>query len=44
MPLGEDFFNEWSAQRPNLPRGVDILLCAGRQVIGLPRSVNVEVL
>jgi alpha-D-ribose 1-methylphosphonate 5-triphosphate synthase subunit PhnH len=44
LPLDEEFFAEWNAQRQSLPRGVDVLLCAGRQVIGLPRSVNIEAL
>jgi len=44
LPLDEEFFAEWTAQRQNLPRGVDVLLCAGRQVIGLPRSVKIEAL
>ncbi len=44
LPLDKDFFVEWAAQSKNLPRGVDILLCAGRQIIGMPRSVKIEAL
>jgi alpha-D-ribose 1-methylphosphonate 5-triphosphate synthase subunit PhnH len=44
LPLDDEFFAEWAGQRKNLPRGVDVLLCAGRQVIGLPRSVKIEAL
>jgi alpha-D-ribose 1-methylphosphonate 5-triphosphate synthase subunit PhnH len=44
LPLDEDFFTEWAAWNKNLPRGVDILLCAGRQVIGLPRGTKIEAL
>jgi alpha-D-ribose 1-methylphosphonate 5-triphosphate synthase subunit PhnH len=44
LPLDEEFFAEWEEQNKNLPRGVDMLLCAGRQVIGLPRGVMIEAL
>jgi len=44
LPLDEAFFIEWAARRKNLPRGVDMLLCAGRQILGLPRGVKIEAL
>jgi alpha-D-ribose 1-methylphosphonate 5-triphosphate synthase subunit PhnH len=44
LPLDEDFFTEWAARNRLHPRGVDILLCAGRQVMGLPRGTRIEAL
>jgi alpha-D-ribose 1-methylphosphonate 5-triphosphate synthase subunit PhnH len=44
LPLDEEFFTEWAAQRRILPRGVDLLLCAGRQIMGLPRGTKIEAL
>jgi alpha-D-ribose 1-methylphosphonate 5-triphosphate synthase subunit PhnH len=41
LPLDAGFLAEWQAQSATAPRGVDILLCAGAQVIGLPRSLNI---
>jgi alpha-D-ribose 1-methylphosphonate 5-triphosphate synthase subunit PhnH len=42
LPLERKFLEEWWAQRAIAPRGVDMLLCAGRQILGLPRSVAIE--
>ncbi|MDE2332969.1 MAG: phosphonate C-P lyase system protein PhnH [Rhodospirillales bacterium] len=42
-PLGlpADFAARWAANRRLYPRGIDVLLCAGSAVAGLPRSVTV---
>lgn len=42
LPLGGAFLAEWRAQKRIAPRGVDVLLCAGNKIIGLPRSTNIE--
>jgi alpha-D-ribose 1-methylphosphonate 5-triphosphate synthase subunit PhnH len=44
LPLDTDFLADWRAQRRIAPRGVDMLLCAGQKIIGLPRSTNIEAL
>jgi alpha-D-ribose 1-methylphosphonate 5-triphosphate synthase subunit PhnH len=41
-PLAGDFAAAWHANAARVPRGVDILLCASRSVVGLPRSVRIE--
>ncbi len=41
-PLDANFASEWRISSQSAPRGIDILLCAGRQIIGLPRSVTIE--
>jgi alpha-D-ribose 1-methylphosphonate 5-triphosphate synthase subunit PhnH len=41
LPLDAHFIAEWRAQSRTAPRGVDILLCAGTQIIGLPRSLTI---
>ncbi len=41
LPVDETFIAEWRAQSRTAPRGVDILLCAGTQIIGLPRSLSI---
>jgi alpha-D-ribose 1-methylphosphonate 5-triphosphate synthase subunit PhnH len=43
LPLDQTLLDEWRAQRAIAPRGVDMLLCAGRRILGLPRSVAIEV-
>lgn len=42
-PLGlpEDFRAQWAANRALFPRGVDLLLVADGQVMGLPRSTRI---
>lgn len=42
-PLGlpGDFIPRWTANRRLYPRGIDLLLCAGGRVAGLPRSTTV---
>lgn len=42
LPLDENFLPEWRAQSRNAPRGVDVILCAGTNIIGLPRSLTIE--
>jgi len=44
-PLGlpQGFWSQMAANRALFPLGVDVVLAAGRQVLGLPRSVKVEV-
>jgi alpha-D-ribose 1-methylphosphonate 5-triphosphate synthase subunit PhnH len=42
LPLEQEFLEEWRAQRAIAPRGVDMLLCAGRKILGLPRSLSIE--
>ncbi|MBR0642804.1 phosphonate C-P lyase system protein PhnH [Plastoroseomonas hellenica] len=37
-----DFLAQWRAQRPLFPCGVDVILCAGRQLAALPRTVQIE--
>jgi len=39
--LPEDFVAQWSDNRELFPRGVDLLLVAEGQVIGLPRSTRI---
>jgi alpha-D-ribose 1-methylphosphonate 5-triphosphate synthase subunit PhnH len=40
--LPDDFIAQWTANRALFPRGVDLLLVAGGQVMGLPRTVRIE--
>ncbi len=42
-PLGlpGDFFARWAANRRLYPRGIDLVLCAGDRIAGLPRSTTV---
>lgn len=39
--LPEDFVAQWQENREIFPRGVDLLLVAGGQVMGLPRSSRI---
>jgi len=39
--LPEDFVGQWDANREIFPRGIDLLLVAGGQVMGLPRSTRI---
>lgn len=39
--LPEDFAAVWARNRSDLPRGVDLVLCAGTMLTALPRSVTV---
>lgn len=42
-PIGlpVDFVVQWAANRELFPRGIDLLLVAGGQVMGLPRSTRI---
>lgn len=42
LPLDHGFVAEWQAQTHNAPRGVDLILCAGNQILALPRSLQIE--
>jgi alpha-D-ribose 1-methylphosphonate 5-triphosphate synthase subunit PhnH len=42
LPVPENFAAVWRANRQLSPRGVDLLLCVGEKIIGLPRSVTIE--
>ena len=39
--LPGDFVAQWAANRELFPRGIDLLLVAGGQVMGLPRSTRI---
>jgi hypothetical protein len=38
-PLG--FLAAWQANRARVPRGVDVILCAGERLAALPRTVAI---
>ncbi len=40
--LPEGFAARWAANRAAFPRGVDLILCAGRDVAALPRTTAIE--
>jgi alpha-D-ribose 1-methylphosphonate 5-triphosphate synthase subunit PhnH len=40
--LPEDFVVQWADNRAQFPRGVDLLLVAGGQVLGLPRTTRIS--
>lgn len=40
--LGAAFLEEWRASQRRFPRGVDLFLCSGARVCGLPRTTRVE--
>ena len=40
--LPQDFIHQWSANREKFPRGIDLLLVADGQVMGLPRSTRLS--
>ena len=39
--LPVDFVDQWGANGDVFPRGVDVFLCAGVQLVGLPRSTRI---
>lgn len=41
-PLDEWFVTEWNAMYQRAPCGIDLILCAERQIIALPRSIKIE--
>jgi alpha-D-ribose 1-methylphosphonate 5-triphosphate synthase subunit PhnH len=42
LPLDTAFFAEWQDMSARAPCGVDVLLCAGTQLLALPRSLHLE--
>ena len=40
--LPVDFVERWAANHALFPRGIDLILCAGDQLLALPRSVTVK--
>jgi len=42
MGLPGDFVEQWAANRDLFPRGIDLLLVADGQVMGLPRSTRIS--
>jgi alpha-D-ribose 1-methylphosphonate 5-triphosphate synthase subunit PhnH len=40
--LPDDFIAQWSANREEFPRGVDLLLVCGDAVVGLPRTTRIS--
>ncbi|MBL8516547.1 MAG: phosphonate C-P lyase system protein PhnH [Betaproteobacteria bacterium] len=40
--LDQDFVAAWQAMRQRFPRGVDVFLTCGADVVGLPRSTRME--
>lgn len=42
LPLDNVFLEEWHAQTRTAPRGVDVILCAGNQILALPRSLQIK--
>ncbi|MGC9269958.1 phosphonate C-P lyase system protein PhnH [Acidiphilium sp.] len=41
-PLDAGFITAWRDNDARAPRGIDLLLCAGDRIIGLPRSVIID--
>jgi len=37
-----DFVEQWTACQAQFPQGVDLLLCAGDRLAGLPRTIRIE--
>jgi alpha-D-ribose 1-methylphosphonate 5-triphosphate synthase subunit PhnH len=42
LPLTAAFMTGWRKQALNRPRGVDVILCHGTRIMGLPRSLTIE--
>ncbi|AZN71081.1 phosphonate C-P lyase system protein PhnH [Georhizobium profundi] len=40
--LGTDFVERWAENRVLFPRGVDLILCAGGGVMGMPRTLTIK--
>lgn len=38
----DGFLRAWAANRAGFPRGVDVILCAGDRIAGLPRSTAIR--
>ena len=41
LPLNSSFLADWHSQTDKAPLGVDIILCAGNQILALPRSLQI---
>lgn len=41
LPLNASFLADWHSQASRAPLGVDIILCAGNQILALPRSLHI---
>ena len=39
--LPDDFVSVWAANHARFPRGIDLILCAGDELVALPRSVRI---
>lgn len=39
--LPADFVQTWAANHARFPRGVDLILCAGDELVALPRSLHI---
>jgi alpha-D-ribose 1-methylphosphonate 5-triphosphate synthase subunit PhnH len=39
--LPDDFATQWAANHALYPRGIDLILCAGHDLVALPRSVAI---
>jgi alpha-D-ribose 1-methylphosphonate 5-triphosphate synthase subunit PhnH len=39
--LPDDFVSTWAENHARFPRGVDLILCAGDELVALPRSVRI---
>jgi alpha-D-ribose 1-methylphosphonate 5-triphosphate synthase subunit PhnH len=42
LPIDREFFAAWQDMSARAPCGVDVLLCAGTQLLALPRSLHLE--
>ena len=40
--LGAAFLGEWKTNQRRFPRGIDLFLCSGARVCGLPRTTRIE--
>ncbi len=40
--LPSNFVTQWTACQAHFPQGVDLLLCAGERLAGLPRTTRIE--
>ncbi|MEW6559007.1 MAG: phosphonate C-P lyase system protein PhnH [Pseudomonadota bacterium] len=40
--LPANFAAQWAENHARFPRGIDLLLCAGEQIAGLPRTTRIE--
>ena len=40
--LGEGFLQQWERNRARFPRGIDLYVCSGERLCGLPRTTLIE--